>query len=82
MSLIPDGTPAAWLKVTLWIVVPKVHVTSPPVPMSTLFGVKKSPDVVETPAILGNRPVTVTATLAVRVTEPIVNDTAIFVVPA
>jgi hypothetical protein len=47
----------------------------------TLFGVKISPEVVETFACAGRIPVTLTATVAVRVTLPIVKETLMEDVP-
>src|SRR5678815_1274991 len=76
----PPGEPTPE-KTTVCSVPPNVHVTCPPCAMTTLLGVKKSPDVVETPDWNGNEPVTAVATAAVRVTPPRDNDTLIVVEP-
>src|SRR5262245_19712198 len=76
------GAPGDAWNVTLWIVAPNCQVTTPPIPMRTLLGVNASPLVVLTLRFDGSVPVMIAATVAVRVTDPIVNDTLMFVVPA
>jgi hypothetical protein len=74
--------PAWGANVTLWIVAPNVHVTCPPTPMATLLGVNASLADAFTFCTVGRVPVTVTATLAVRVTDPRVSDTLTVAPPA
>src|SRR5687768_1485834 len=76
----PPGDPAPE-KTTVCSVPPNVHVTCPPRAMTTLLGEKTSPEVVETLDWNGSVPDTAVATVAVRVTLPMVNETLIVVDP-
>src|SRR5262245_59091291 len=64
------------------MVAPNVHVTCPPMPTTTLLGVKASPDDVFTFPWVGRLPLTVTATEAVLFTDPSVSETLIVEEPA